>query len=121
MDYKQSLKNIENAINFVSLFDHEFDIIFDFRDESNFTIFAKNDVCKKFMFEKYNAKIPYASIYADIKSKHTVFYYYDSNCTYEFDLYTNVLVFFESNEDFKKSDSLTIQKQFAKLLQILQK
>ena len=108
-------------MNFVSLFDQDFDIIFDFKDESNFTIFTKNDVCEKFMSEKYNAKIPYASIHFDIKSKHPVFYYYDCNCTYEFDLYTNTLVFFDSNEDFKKSDSLTIQRQFAKLLQILQK
>ncbi len=121
MDYKQSLKNIENAMNFVSLFDQDFDIIFNFKDDQNFTIFAKNDSCQKFMFEKYNTKIPYASIYVDIKSKHHIFYYYDTNCNYEFDLYTNELVYFESNEDFRTSDLISIQRQFSKLLQILQK
>ena len=50
MDYKQSLKNIENAMNFVSLFDQDFDIIFNFKDDQNFTIFAKNDSCQKIKY-----------------------------------------------------------------------
>ncbi len=121
MDYEQSLTNIKNAMNFVSLFDQDFDIIFDFKDNQNFTVFAKKEKYEKFMFGKYNAKIPYASIYIDIITKRPIFYYYDINCTYEFDLYTNALVFFDTNEQFKTSDLLSIQRQFAKLLQLLQK
>lgn len=104
-------------MNFVSLFDDSYVIVFDFKDDQNFTIFTKNDNCQKFMFERYNSKKPYASIHIDVQSKHVEFYYFDCNCIYEFDLCSRKLITFNSRETLRGSDLLTIQRQFAKLLQ----
>ena len=121
MDYTQSLLNIKNAMNFISLFDESYAVIFDFKDDGSFTIFTKNDNCENFMFDRSCSKKPYASININAQSKHAEFYYFDCNCTYEFDLYTQKLIFYKAGETLQGSDLLSIQSQFAKLLQILQK
>ena len=98
MTYEQSLLNIEMLLNLISPFG-DGEIFFNFSDSTHFKVefFDANDPIYPVVKEKRRSGLPAAGIcQSDMNIE--VFYYYDINGNWKFNLYTNEFYFFSAQE-----------------------
>lgn len=120
MTYLQSLKQCSDLQNTIMPFNCEV-IYFDFKSPTEYEIILidKFDIefSRKMAKQRYKDRLPCAFIF-NLEDEFS-FHYADTNIDCEFDLYTDQLTFFESQEPARKPSKAMLSLEFAKLKKLL--